>query len=97
MSAETKVNGTATVAPIQPSPELVNGLLRLPEQSRIDLVDLLLDSIRHGFTSLEEAERRDKELIQSRIVAYERGELKASDWRESLARVEARFRAEIPQ
>lgn len=96
MSAETKPNGPATAA-LQPSPEVVNALLKWPEQLRLDLARLLTDSVSEGFTSLEEVEQRDKELIRSRIEAYERGETKASDWREALARVEEQFGAEFPQ
>lgn len=97
MSAETRPNGTASAAPVQPSPELVNGLLKWPEQLRLDLARLLLDSVKEGFTSLEEVEQRDRETIRGRIEAYERGEATATDWREALARVEAQFRAEFPQ
>lgn len=97
MSAETKPDGTATAAPVQPSPELVNGLLKWPVETRLDLASLLLDSVSEGFTSLEEAEQREREMIRARVWTYERGEAKATDWREALARVEAKFRAEFPQ
>jgi hypothetical protein len=66
MSAETKPTGPATAA-LQPSPELVNGLLRWPEELRLDLARLLLDSVKEGFTSLEEAGQRDKDVIRDRI------------------------------
>src|SRR5690348_8929303 len=97
MSAETKPNGTATAAPLHPSPEVVNGLLKWPEQLRLDLASLLLDSVKEGFTSLEDVEHQDRETIRGRIEAYERGEMKAADWRAALARVEDQFRAEFPQ
>lgn len=50
MSTETTTTTTA-----DRSAELVNRLLKLPEQVRPDLGQLLLDSVREGFTSLEEA------------------------------------------
>lgn len=93
MSAET----TPAVAPLRKSPALVNGLLKWPEDDRLALAKLLQDSVKEGFTSLEEAEERDRDLIRSRIEAYERGEMPASDWRESLAQVKAELRAEFPQ
>jgi|SRR4051794_38105553 putative addiction module component (TIGR02574 family) len=78
------------------SSSIVNSLLSLPEKLRLDLAELLFDSVKQGFTSLELGQS-DRDLLQSRIDAYDRGEMKASDWRESLARVEARFGKEFPQ
>ncbi|MCE9562439.1 MAG: hypothetical protein K8U57_10340 [Planctomycetes bacterium] len=66
MSTETTPNGTAATATADASTELVNRLLKLPEQTKLDLANLLLDSVRKGFTSLGEAAKRDKELIRSR-------------------------------
>ena len=40
----------------------MNRLLKLPDEVKLDLAHLLLDSVRQGFTSLAEAEQRDKEL-----------------------------------
>ena len=77
--------------------ELIAQLLKLPQEDRQDLAKLLLDSVREGFNSLEDAAERDKELILSRIEAFERGEMKATDWRESLARVEQQVRPELPK
>ncbi|MDB5307893.1 MAG: hypothetical protein JWO38_2095 [Gemmataceae bacterium] len=45
MSTETKPTPVAA-APLQPSPELVNGLLKWPEELRLDLAKLLLDSVK---------------------------------------------------
>jgi hypothetical protein len=88
---------TIAPAPVPKSPALVNGLLKWPEDDRLALAKLLLDSVDEGFTSLEEAETRDRDLIRSRVEAYERGETQALDWRESLAKLEAELRAEFPQ
>jgi hypothetical protein len=95
MTTPNQPNGATATA--DRSVELVNHLLKLPEEVKRDLANLLLDSVREGFTSLEEVEKRDKELIRTRIEAYERGDLKATDWREALDRVERQFRMEFPQ
>ena len=81
--------------PLAPSPAVVDALLRWSEDDRRTLAHLLNDSVREGFTSLAEAEARDQRMIGERIEAYERGEIKAEDWRVSLARTEAKFRAEF--
>ena len=78
MSAETTPNG-ATATAADRSTELVNKLLKLPEQTRLDLAHLLLDSVREGFTSLEEAEKRDKELIRKRIEEVVSGKAELLD------------------
>jgi flagellar motor component MotA len=78
MSTETTPNG-ATATTTDRSTELVNKLLKLPEQTRIDLAHLLLDSVREGFTSLEEAEKRDKELIRKRIEEVVSGKAELLD------------------
>jgi len=87
----------APAAPLTlvPSPEVVKALLRWSEDDRLSLAQLLRDSVREGFTSLAEVEQRDRDMVRERIEAYERGELAAADWRTSLARVEAKFRAEF--
>ena len=87
MSAETRPNGTATAAPVQPSPELVNGLLKWPEQLRLNLARLLFDSVKEGFTSLEEAEQRDKDLIHSRIEQLVSGKVELLDPEEMFAAI----------
>jgi hypothetical protein len=94
VSTETTPNGPATA---DRSVDLVNRLLKLPEQTRIDLANLLLDSVREGFTSLEEAEKRDKELIRSRVEQVVKGEVPLLDWRESLDQIEKRFREKHAQ
>jgi hypothetical protein len=76
MSAETTPNATATA---DRSVELVNRLLKLPEQTRLDLAHLLLDSVREGFTSLEEVEKRDKEMIRSRLDQLTSGKVELLD------------------
>jgi hypothetical protein len=77
MSTETTPAG-ATAAPDR-SAELVNRLLKLPEQVRLDLGRLLLDSVREGFTSLEEAEKRDKDLIRQRVEELVSGKAELLD------------------
>jgi hypothetical protein len=79
-------------APADRSTDLVNRLLKLPDEVKLDLARLLTDSVREGFTSLADGEKKQKELIRSRLEAFDRGELKATDWRESLARVEQQVR-----
>ena len=93
MSTET----TTPPLHLRPSPAVVNALLKWTAEDRERLAELLLDSVREGFTSLEEAEQRDKDLIRERIEAYERGEVKANDAHEALDRIEREFRAEFPQ
>lgn len=55
--------------------DLVDRLLKLPEQDRLDLAELLQDSVRRGFTSLAEAQQKDKELIRSRLDQLVKGEV----------------------
>jgi hypothetical protein len=55
------------------SVELVNRLLRLPDTTKADLAHLLLDSVKEGFTSLEEAESRDKTELRRRLDAVDEG------------------------
>ena len=78
MATETTPNG-ATATAADRSIEFVNKLLKLPEQTRLDLAQLLLDSVREGFTSLEEAEKRDKELIRKRIEEVVSGKAELLD------------------
>ncbi len=90
MSSETTPNGTAATSTLDRSTELVNRLLKLPEQTRLDLANLLLDSVRKGFTSLEEAEKRDKELIRSRLEELVSGKVQLIDAEDFLADLERR-------
>jgi hypothetical protein len=95
MSTETTPTGTTAAG--DRSAELVNRLLRLPQEVKLDLANLLLDSVREGFTSLEEAEKRDKEMIRMRVEEVVSGKAELLDWRESLARIEQKFREKHPQ
>lgn len=87
----------APAAPLTltPSADVVNALLRWSEDDRLNLSILLGDSVRQGFTSLAEAGAKERDMIRERIEAYERGEIRAVDWRVSLERIEAKFRAEF--
>lgn len=49
------------------STELVNKLLKLPDEVKTDLAKLLLDSVQHGFHSLEESERKQNDIIHARV------------------------------
>ena len=88
----TQTPPAATPATADRSTELVNRLLKLPDEVKLALARLLTDSVREGFTTLDESEKKQTELIRSRLAAYDRGEMKATDWRESLARVEQQVR-----
>jgi predicted ATPase len=73
------------------STELVDRLLKLPAETRLDLANLLLDSVRQGFTSLAEAEKRDREMIRSRIDQLVKGEVELLDADEVFRRIDARL------
>ena len=90
MSAEIKPSGATATA--DRSTELVNKLLKLPEQTRLDLANLLLDSVRQGFTSLAEAEKRDKEMIRSRLQELVSGKAELIDAKDFLDELEGRTR-----
>ena len=81
--------GTLT---LEPTSEVVDSLLKWPKELRLDLAELLVDSVEEGGVSTT-GRSADRELIAARIEAYERGEIVASDWKESLARIEAKFQA----
>ena len=85
MSTETAPN-----AATDRSTDLVNKLLKLPEQTKLDLAHLLLDSVREGFTRLEEAEKRDKELIHSRLDQLVKGEVQLQIPEEMFAEIRRR-------
>ncbi|MBA4062942.1 MAG: hypothetical protein C0501_04395 [Isosphaera sp.] len=91
MSTDT----TAAPPAADPTP-LVDRLLKLPEETRLDLANLLLDSVRQGFTSLAEAEQRDKEMIRSRIDQLVKGEVELLDAKEVVARLMSRYSKEKP-
>ena len=90
MSTETKPS-PAAAGPLQPSPELVNALLKWPEQLRIGLGRLLLDSVKEGFTSLEEAEQRDRDLIRTRVEQVVRGEVELLEPEQVFAAIRQRL------
>ncbi|WP_439630743.1 addiction module protein [Gemmata sp.] len=90
MATETTPSGAPVTA--DRSTELVNRLLKLPEETRLDLAHLLLDSVKRGFTSLEEAEARDKQLVRSRLDELTSGKAKLIDPEDMFA--EMRRRAE---
>ena len=89
MTTPNQPNGAATTA--DRSVELIDRLLKLPEHVRLDLAHLLLDSVREGFNSLAEAEKRDKEMIRMRIGQIVRGEVPLLDAEEVLADLEQRY------
>jgi hypothetical protein len=89
MSAEIKPSDAMATA--DRSTELVNKLLKLPEQTRLDLANLLLDSVRQGFTSLAEAEKRDKEMIRSRLQELVSGKAELIDAKDFLDELEGRI------
>lgn len=93
MSTETTPNGTATATAPTPdrSVELVNKLLKLPDEVKLDLGRLLLDSVTHGFTSLDESENRDKELIRSRLEELVSGKATLLDAKEMVAKLKERY------
>lgn len=68
MDTATTANGTATAAQAGPGPEVVDAVLKWPAADRLWLSRLLADSVREGFTSVGEAERRTRELIRSRAA-----------------------------
>ena len=94
MATETTTSGTA--APADRSTELVNRLLKLPAETRLDLAHLLLDSVKRGFTSLEEAEARDKQLVRSRLDELTSGKAELLEPEEVFRRMRAKI-AEVRQ
>lgn len=94
MATETTPNGTPAAA--DRSTELVNRLLKLPEETRLDLAHLLLDSVKRGFTSLEEAEARDKQLVRSRLDELTSGKAELLEPEEVFRRMRAKI-AEVRQ
>ena len=95
MSNPSQTNGPAVAAPYR-SVELVDRLLKLPEDVRLDLARLLTDSVREGFTSLAEAEQRDKDQIRSRVDQLVKGEVELLDADDVVAELERRYQQEKP-
>lgn len=73
------------------STELVNRLLKLPDEVKLDLARLLTESVREGFTSLEEGEKKQKELIRSRLEQLVSGQVELLDAKEVAANMKARL------
>jgi len=94
MSTETTTTVPPAPAPADRSEELVNRLLKLPEQTKLDLAALLLDSVREGFTSLAESEKRDTDLIRSRLEELMSGKVELLDANEVVAKLKARYSKE---
>ena len=81
---------TETLTP--PAADLLRQALTLSDTERAGLAEYLLDSL-PAATTLSREWRHE---IAARLAAFERGEMKATDWRESLARVEAKLRERHP-
>jgi hypothetical protein len=92
MSAEA-----TTPLTLRPSPAVVNALLKWSAEDRERLAELLLDSVREGFTSLEEVEQRDKDMIRQRLDDLANGRVELRDAKESLDAIEKRFLEKFPQ
>jgi hypothetical protein len=88
MSTQTQPNSAATP---DRSTELVNKLLKLPDDVKLDLARLLMDSVREGFGSLEEGEKKQKEVIQSRLDQLVKGEVELLEANQVLANMKARL------
>ena len=97
MATETTPPNGATATRADDSVAVVNRLLKLPEQTRLDLANLLLDSVREGFTSLDEVEQRDREKLRQRIDDVVNGRVELHDAVESLNEIERRFLERHPQ
>lgn len=89
MNTQTQPAGTPPAA--DRSAELVDRLLRLPDDVKLDLARLLTDSVREGFTSLAEGEKKQKELIRSRLEQLVSGEVEVLDSQQVLANMQARL------
>ena len=76
------------------STELVNRLLKLPDEVKLDLARLLMDSVREGLTSLEESEKKQKELIRSRLDELTSGKVELLDAEDVLAHIRQRLEVE---
>jgi hypothetical protein len=87
MSAET----TTPPLSLRPSPAVVNALLKWSAEDRQELAWLLLDSVRDGFTSVEEAAQFQKDELRRRIDDVVNGRVKLLDAEEVLADLERRF------
>lgn len=77
--------------PSDRSTALIDHLLKLPEEVRSDLGQLLLDSVRDGFTSRAEAADRDQRLIRERLEQLVSGKVELLDAEQVFANIEARL------
>lgn len=77
---------TANV-PRRPSAEEIDRILALTDDEKDGLAVLLHDSVKHGFTSLAEAERHDRDELRRRIEDVDSGRAETRDAREVLARL----------
>ena len=87
---------TPTQAALPARDELTKCLLALPPDDRLYFAKLLTDSVRDGFTSLEEAAARDKQLIRSRLEQLVSGEVELLDAEDVVADLEQRYAQEEP-
>ena len=87
----TQTPPAATPATADRSTELVNRLLKLPDEVKLDLARLLTDSVREGFNSLEESEKKQKELIRSRLDQLVSGKVELLDADDMVAELEQRL------
>ena len=87
----TQTPPAATPATADRSTELVNRLLKLPDEVKLDLARLLTDSVREGFTTLDESEKKQKELIRSRLDELTSGKAELIDAREMVAELKRRY------
>src|SRR4051812_16462979 len=94
MSSQTQPGGTPATEPADRSTELVDRLLKLPDDVKLDLARLLTDSVREGFASLEEGQKKQKELIRSRLDQLVKGEVELLDADDVVAELEQRYRQE---
>lgn len=93
MATETTANGTPTAAAdrFRPSRELVAALLKWSADDKEELAQLLVDSVREGFTTLEEAEEWGKNLLRRRIEDVVSGKAVLLDIDDVLADLEREF------
>lgn len=94
MSTETPATTAVPTLPIVPGVALINALLCWPEPDRLALAQLLLDSVKENFASLEQVHANDKELIRSRLADLVSGKVELLDVDDVMADLERRYGAE---
>ncbi len=82
---------TTTEPTADRSTDLVNRLLKLPDEVKLDLARLLTDSVREGFTSLADGEKKQKELIRSRLEELTSGKAELIDAKDVVAELKQRY------